>query len=193
MWPLRRGNCGRGPLDDVTNETSGPCGFKQGNISKLQFWNLYSDPRPTYATNWSCEVLSKSSHQFQNTCLCENVGASHTEDGQRQRPVNIAHPGCFLRIINDIQILFLKMLVLYRYTLIIDYKTCNMLSIQNQLTLQKKLQNFMTNNVFWTKKVKTQQKQKKSNIKTLAGVGNWTWDLSHTKRMCYLCTINTTE
>jgi len=33
---------------------------------------------------------------------------------------------------------------------------------------------------FWTKKVKTQQQQnKKSNIKTLAGAGDWTRDLLH--------------
>jgi len=40
--------------------------------------------------------------------------------------------------------------------------------------LQKKTQNFVTNNVFWDKKVKTQQQQqsKKSNINTLAGTGN---------------------
>jgi len=47
-----------------------------------------------------------------------------------------------------------------------------MLSIQNQLTLQKKLQNYVTNNVFGTKKVTTQQQNKKSNIKTLTRVGN---------------------
>jgi len=41
--------------------------------------------------------------------------------------------------------------------------------------LQKKLQTFITNNVFLTKKVKTQQKQnKKSSIKTLALDGNHT-------------------
>jgi len=69
----------------------------------------------------------------------------------------------------------LKMLGLYLYTIIIGYKSCNMLSILNKLTLQKKLQTFITNNVFLTKKVKTQQKQnKKSSIKTLALDGNRT-------------------
>ena len=47
------------------------------------------------------------------------------------------------------------MLGLYLYTLIIGDKFCNMLSILNKLTLQKKLQNPVTNNVFW-QKVKTQ-------------------------------------
>jgi len=48
-----------------------------------------------------------------------------------------------------------------------------MLSIQNKLTLQKALQNCVTNNMFLDKKVKTQQQQnKKSNIKTLARARN---------------------
>jgi len=38
-----------------------------------------------------------------------------------------------------------------------------MLSILNNLTLKKKLQNFKTYNVFLDKKVKTQQQNKKSN------------------------------
>ena len=43
-----------------------------------------------------------------------------------------------------------------------------MLSILNTLTLQKKLQKFVTNTVFFDKKVKTQQQQNKlSNIKNL--------------------------
>jgi len=46
-------------------------------------------------------------------------------------------------------------------------------SILNKLTLQKKLQNIVTNNVFLDKKVKTQQQQiTKSKIKTLVGAGN---------------------
>ena len=48
----------------------------------------------------------------------------------------------------------LKMLGLYLYTLIIGHKSCNMLSILNKLTLQKKLQTFVINNVFLNKKVK---------------------------------------
>ena len=35
---------------------------------------------------------------------------------------------------------------------IIGHKSCNMLSILNKLTLQNKLQNLSTNNVFWTRK-----------------------------------------
>ena len=48
-----------------------------------------------------------------------------------------------------------------------------MLRILNKLTLYKELQTFETNNVFWDKKVKTQQQQnKKTNIKNLAGAGD---------------------
>ena len=45
--------------------------------------------------------------------------------------------------------------------------------IVNKLTLNKKLQNLVTNDVgFFGQKVKTQQQQnKKSNIKTFAGAG----------------------
>jgi len=78
------------------------------------------------------------------------------------------------------------MLGLYLYTLIISHKSSNMLRILNKLTLFKKLQTFVTNNVFLDKKVKTQQQQnKKSNIKTLARAGDWTQDLLHPKRMRY--------
>jgi len=52
------------------------------------------------------------------------------------------------------------MLGLYLYTLISGHKSCNLL---NKLSLQKELQNFVTNNVFWDKKVKTQQKIKHEN------------------------------
>jgi len=73
------------------------------------------------------------------------------------------------------------MLGLYLYTLIIGHKLCNMLNIQNKLTLQKKLKHVVTNTVFWEK---TQQQQNKnSNIITLAGAGNWTRDLSHLTRV----------
>ena len=65
------------------------------------------------------------------------------------------------------------MLGQYLYTRIIGHKSCNMLSMLNKLTLQKKLHFFVTDNVFVNKKVKTQQQQtKKSNIKTLAGALN---------------------
>jgi len=46
----------------------------------------------------------------------------------------------------------LKMLGLYLYTLIISHKFSKLLSILNKLTLQKDLQNFVTNSVFTDKK-----------------------------------------
>ena len=66
------------------------------------------------------------------------------------------------------------MLGRYLYTLIIGHKSCNMLSMLNKLTLKKELQTLVTNNVFLDKKSKdtTTTKQKKSNIKTLAGAGD---------------------
>jgi len=66
----------------------------------------------------------------------------------------------------------LKILGLYLYTHIIGYKSCNMFGILNKLTLQKELPNFVTKKCFWTKSKKTQQQNKQSNIKTLAGAGN---------------------
>ena len=86
------------------------------------------------------------------------------------------------------------MLGLYLYTLIIGHKSYKMISILNNLTLKKDLQTFVTNNVFFEKKVKTQQQQnKKSNIKSLAGAGNWTRDLLHPKRMRQHYTTESTE
>ena len=46
----------------------------------------------------------------------------------------------------------LKMLGPYLYTLIFSHKSYKMLSILNKLTLQKNLQNIVTNNVFMDKK-----------------------------------------
>jgi len=46
----------------------------------------------------------------------------------------------------------LKMLGLYLYTFIFSHKSCKMLSILNKVTLQKDLQNIVTNNVFMDKK-----------------------------------------
>jgi len=64
------------------------------------------------------------------------------------------------------------MLDLYFYTLVIGHKSCNMLSILNKLALNKKLQNFETNNVLLVKKSTTQiQQNKNSNLKPLAGAG----------------------
>jgi len=54
------------------------------------------------------------------------------------------------------------MLGLYLYTLIAGYKSCKLLSILNELTLQRKLQTFVTYNVFLYKQVKTQQHQLKT-------------------------------
>ena len=52
---------------------------------------------------------------------------------------------------------------LYLYTVTITHKSCNILSTLNKLTLQKKWQYFVTNNVFRVKKIKTkQQEQEKS-------------------------------
>ena len=69
-----------------------------------------------------------------------------------------------------------------------------MLSILNKLILQKKLQTFVINNVFLNKKVKTQQQQnKKWNIKTFGGGGDWTRELLHLKRMRYHCTNESTD
>jgi len=79
----------------------------------------------------------------------------------------------------------LKMLCQYLYTLIIGQKSCNMLSTLNKLSFYKKLQNSVTNNVFGQKKHK---QNKKSNIKTLAGAGNWTSDLWRPERVRYICT-----
>jgi len=53
----------------------------------------------------------------------------------------------FIKVLKVSQSLCLKMLGLYLYTLIIGHKSCNMLSILNELTLQKELQTFVTNNV----------------------------------------------
>ena len=48
----------------------------------------------------------------------------------------------------------LQMLSLYIYTLIIEHKSCNVLSILNKLTLQKTIQNFVKTNAVLDKKVK---------------------------------------
>ena len=56
------------------------------------------------------------------------------------------------------------------------------------------LQTFVTNNVFLDKEVKPQlQQNKKSNIKTCAGAGDWTHDLLHPRRMRYHCTTESSE
>jgi len=88
----------------------------------------------------------------------------------------------------------LKMLGLYLYTFIIGHKYCNMLSILNKWTLHKELHIFLLIMCFWTRsKNTTTTKEKKSNIKTLDGPGNWTRDLLQPKRMLYHCTTESTE
>ena len=64
------------------------------------------------------------------------------------------------------------MLGLYLYTLIFGHKPCNMLSTLNKLTLQKKIGKFCDKQCVFGQKVKTQQQNKKWNIKTLVGAGN---------------------
>ena len=61
------------------------------------------------------------------------------------------------------------MLGLYLYTLIISHKSGKMLSILNKLTLQKDLQNFVTNRVFMDKKSKNTKKNQ--TLKPLAEPG----------------------
>ena len=62
----------------------------------------------------------------------------------------------------------LKMLGLYLCTLRIGHKSGNTLSKLNKLTLQKELQHFVTNNVFFWQKIKntttTKQKNKHKNL-----------------------------
>jgi len=57
--------------------------------------------------------------------------------------------------------MILKMLNLYLNTLIIEHKSCYVLSILNKLSLQNKLQNCVTNNAVLDKKVNTQQQNNK--------------------------------
>ena len=75
-------------------------------------------------------------------------------------------------VVHTLPFLLLKMLDLYLYILIIGHNSCNMLSILNKLTLQKDLQNYVTNNVLLDKMYKhNNNKTKKSNIKTLPEPG----------------------
>ena len=86
------------------------------------------------------------------------------------------------------------MLGLYLYTciLLIGHKSHNMLSLLNKLTLQKKLQNYVTNNVFWGKN--NFNNNKTSQIKKyIAEAGNWTKELLHPKRKRFHWTTVSTE
>jgi len=46
-----------------------------------------------------------------------------------------------------------------------------MLSLLNELTMQKELQKFMTNNVFWTTKLKHNNKTENQTLKSLPEPG----------------------
>ena len=87
----------------------------------------------------------------------------------------------------------LKMLGLYLDNRIIGHKFRNSLSKLNELTLQKELHNFVTNNVFifLQKKEKAQQQKTQSITKVVARAGNRTRDLSFP--FGYLCTTESTE
>ena len=68
-----------------------------------------------------------------------------------------------------------------------------MLSILNELKLQKELQNCMTNNVKTIKGKTKQEQNKKANIKILVRDGNRTRTFSHHSVMRYLYTTKTTK
>jgi len=89
----------------------------------------------------------------------------------------------------------LKMLGLYLYTLIIGHQSCNMLSILLKYHCKRNCEILWQLMCFGTKSknTTTTTKQKKLNIKTLTGAGNWTRDLLHPKRMRYHCTTDSTE
>jgi len=70
-----------------------------------------------------------------------------------------------------------------------------MLSILNELTLQKELHSFMLIMIFG-QKIKAhhkQQQNKKANIQILARAGMWTRKLSHPDLEWYLSATNTSE
>jgi len=61
-------------------------------------------------------------------------------------------------------------------------------------SITKRIANFCDKRCVFEQKVKTQQQQnKKWNIKTLVGAGNWTRDLLLPMRMRYHCTTESTE
>jgi len=85
-------------------------------------------------------------------------------EGEYQNNYGFAFALCNLRSTLSVlskTYVILNKLGLYINTLKIGHKSCNILSILNKLSLQKKLQTYVTNNVFWTKKVKTQQQNNK--------------------------------
>jgi len=56
------------------------------------------------------------------------------------------------------------MLGWYLITILIGHKLCSILNIKNKLKVQK-VQHFLTNNVFWTRKEKQQQNNNKIKSK----------------------------
>ena len=66
------------------------------------------------------------------------------------------------------------MLGLYLDTFIISHRLFSMLGILNEKTVQRKLQNLMTNNGVWTKNVYNHNRHKYTNVKVLDRAGNQT-------------------
>ena len=85
------------------------------------------------------------------------------------------------------------MLGTYIDTIIIAHKISKMLSILNTLTLQKKLQNFVTKMYFRQKSKNSTTTKQKIYIIILARARNQTRDLLHSSRMCYLWITDSTE
>ena len=77
------------------------------------------------------------------------------------------------------------------FALIIGHISFNMLSILNKLTLQKKLHIFVTDNVFWTKKLK--HNNNKIKHKKPCRSRDFNPGPLAPKRMRYLCTTESTE
>jgi len=117
----------------------------------------------------------------------------------KHTPRHVQWDDCFWTVVSFMNYIYssltaLKMLSMYLYTLLISHKSCKMLRMLNKLTLQKDLQNVVTNNAFIDKKYKhNNNKTKKYNIKTVAGTGNWTRYLLQPMRMRYHCTTESTE
>jgi len=120
-------------------------------------------------------------------CLIQRVNEIQLYQCNQNDTFPLSHERHLYSYISYISFL-LKMLGPYLYILIIGLTSCNMLSL-----LRKKLQSCVTNNVFLHKQLKSQQEIKKSNLKTLAGAGNWTRDLSLLTRMRYICPTESTE
>jgi len=68
------------------------------------------------------------------------------------QPIYIKDARSYMFTYAEINLSIYLSICLYLFTLIIGHKSSDMLSILKKLTLQKKLQNSVTNNVFWDKK-----------------------------------------